>query len=154
MCQGRALLEGSSGRGSVWGGPPATVTARMDEQFGPLALVGGGEWSEGCSFDAHLWELSGRSEVLVLPTAAAYEHPQRAVEVASGWFDRLGAQVRGLMVLTRRDAYEDEHANAVGQARFIYLSGGSPMHLRSVLKDTPVWEALVGAWRAGAVVAG
>ena len=28
------------------------------------------------------------------------------------------------------------------------------MHLRSVLKGSAVWEALLGAWRAGAVVAG
>jgi cyanophycinase len=28
------------------------------------------------------------------------------------------------------------------------------MHLRSVLKDSPAWEALVSAWREGAVVAG
>jgi cyanophycinase len=36
----------------------------------------------------------------------------------------------------------------------VYLSGGSPLHLRSVLKDSPVWTALVDAWRHGAVVAG
>jgi cyanophycinase len=28
------------------------------------------------------------------------------------------------------------------------------MHLRAVLKDTPVWEALVAAWQDGATVAG
>jgi cyanophycinase len=28
------------------------------------------------------------------------------------------------------------------------------MHLRSVLKDSPVWEALVAAWRGGTVLAG
>jgi cyanophycinase len=28
------------------------------------------------------------------------------------------------------------------------------MHLRSVLKDSPVWEALVAAWMDGAVLAG
>ena len=39
-------------------------------------------------------------------------------------------------------------------ARFIYLSGSSPMHLRSVLKHSKVWEALVAAWQEGAVVVG
>ena len=28
------------------------------------------------------------------------------------------------------------------------------MHLRSVLKDSPVWDALVAAWQGGAVLAG
>ena len=121
---------------------------------GPLALVGGGEWSKGCDFDRELWEASGRADVTVLPTAAAYEHPQRAVETAAAWFAQFGANVRPAMVLSRADALDDEHAKSVAGARFIYLSGGSPMHLRSVLKDTPVWTALVEAWRSGAVVAG
>jgi hypothetical protein len=41
---------------------------------GLLALVGGGEWREGADYDAELLARSG-PEVLVLPTAAAYEHP-------------------------------------------------------------------------------
>src|SRR5205085_2071087 len=44
--------------------------------------------------------------------------------------------------------------NAVRSAKFVYLSGGSPLHLRSVLKDSAVWDALVAAWQDGAVVAG
>jgi cyanophycinase len=123
-------------------------------QPGLLALVGGAEWTPKCSFDGELWEASGRAEVLVLPTAAAYEHPQRAVDTATKWFASLGAEVRGLMVLTRRDAEDTAAAEQVRAARFVYLGGGSPLHLRSVLKDSPVWAALVDAWRAGAVVAG
>ncbi|MGH9149607.1 MAG: Type 1 glutamine amidotransferase-like domain-containing protein, partial [Acidimicrobiales bacterium] len=52
------------------------------------------------------------------------------------------------------DAQDEARAAAVRASRFIYLGGGSPLHLRSVLKDTPVWLALVDAWREGAVVAG
>ncbi|CAN5768325.1 hypothetical protein BH23ACT2_BH23ACT2_21110 [soil metagenome] len=121
---------------------------------GHLALVGGDEFSEGCSFDAGLLEASGAEEVLILPTGAAYEHPQRLVERAAGWFDRLGVAARGLDVLARPDALSGEHAAAVAAARFIYLVGGSPMHLRSVLKDSPVWDALVAAWDDGATLAG
>src|SRR5262249_24497601 len=46
------------------------------------------------------------------------------------------------------------NAQAVRAARFVYLGGGSPLHLRSVLKDSPCWDALVAAWHDGAVLAG
>ncbi len=121
---------------------------------GSLALVGGGEWRDGCTFDRRLLEESGTGEVLVLPTAAAYEHPDRAVACASKWFESLGGMARGLDVLQRSDALDPAKAAEVRAARFIYLSGGSPLHLRSVLKETPVWDALVAAWDDGAVVAG
>jgi cyanophycinase len=126
----------------------------MSEHIGHLALVGGAEWTAGCSFDAELWEASGRAEVLVLPTAAAYEHPQRAVDTATEWFASIGASARGLMLLNRRDAENTSMADEVRAARFLYLGGGSPLHLRSVLKDSPVWAALVAAWHEGAIVAG
>jgi cyanophycinase len=58
------------------------------------------------------------------------------------------------MVLSRPDAEDEENAKAVAAARFVYLSGGSPLHLRSVLKDSKVWSALVAAWNGGATVAG
>lgn len=121
---------------------------------GVIALVGGGEWRPGCAFDAELLERSGGGDVLVLPTAAAYERPERAVATAVEWFAGLGGTAMGLPVLQRTDAMVQANADAVAGARFIYLAGGSPLHLRSVLKETPVWEALVGAWEAGAVVAG
>lgn len=121
---------------------------------GTLALVGGGEWTEGCEFDAALLAASGASEVLVLPTAAAMEDPARAVRNATAWFESLGASVNGLHVLRRGDALDARNVDAVRSARFVYLSGGSPLHLRSVLKETPLWDALVEAWTHGAVVAG
>lgn len=121
---------------------------------GPLALVGGMEWRDGCTFDRELLAASGGDEVLVLPTAAAYEHPQRAVDTATAWFSTFGAKVRGLMVLARPDAEMEANVEAVRQARFIYLGGGSPLHLRSVLKDTPLWAAIQEAWNDGAVLAG
>jgi cyanophycinase len=126
----------------------------MNPTAGVLALVGGGEWTEGCSFDAELLAAAKTDEVLVLPTAAAYEHPERAVLAAGRWFAQFGARVEGLMVLGRADAEQDRAAEEVRRAAFIYLAGGSPLHLRSVLKDSKVYAALREASMAGAVVAG
>ena len=120
---------------------------------GPLALVGGLPFTEGCTFDTDLLAASGGDQVVVLPTAAAYEHPDRDVEAATAHFAGLGASVVGLDVLARPDAMDAARAERVRTARFLYLTGGSPMHLRSVLKDSPVWDALVAAWQDGAVVA-
>ena len=121
---------------------------------GPIALVGGNEWTDGCDFDAELLEASSADEVLILPTAAAYEHPENAVRTAERWFARLGARTRGLMVLGRTDAEDPANAAIVRASLFVYLGGGSPMHLRSVLKDSATWKALIEAWNDGAVVAG
>jgi cyanophycinase len=126
----------------------------MDATPGLLALVGGGEWQEGCSFDAEFLAASGGDQVLVLPTAGAYEHPERLVARAGAWFEPLGASVEGLMVLTRADAQNDGAADIVRRARLLYLAGSSPMHVRSVLKHSAVWDALVAAWHDGAVVVG
>jgi len=120
---------------------------------GTLALVGGLPFTAGCSFDADLLAAAGTDEVVVVPTAAAYEHPDREVEAARAHFEALGARVVGLDVLARPDALVPEAADTVRNARFLYLTGGSPMHLRSVVKDTPVWDALVSAWDDGAVIA-
>lgn len=132
----------------------ATSDATPDAVRGPLALVGGEAFAEGCTFDRRLLEASGAGEVLVLPTAAAYEHPERVVEAARRWFAGLGATVRPLMVLSRPDASDPGMVEQVRAARFVYLAGTSAMHLRSVMKDTPLWGALVEAWSTGAVLAG
>jgi len=121
---------------------------------GVLALVGGQEWRDGCTFDRGLLEASGGSDVLVVPTGAAYEHPERAVEWARGWFGPMGGKVRGLDVLRRPDAEDEANATIVREAPFIYIGGGSSLHLKSVLKDSLVWDAIVQAWANGAVLAG
>lgn len=121
---------------------------------GTLAFVGGGEWRDGCTFDASLLAAAGTSEVVVLPTAAAYEQPERLVAAAEAWFESLGAKALGLAVLRRPDALDPANVELVRRSRFTYLAGGSPMHLRSVLKDTPLWDALVASWNEEAVLAG
>ncbi len=126
----------------------------MTKASGTVALVGGDEWTEPCAgFDTRLLEISGGDEVLVLPAAAAFEHPERAIERATAYFDSLGARVTGLAVVNRRDAEADANVSAVRVARFVYVADGSPLHLRSVLKGSAFYEAMVYAYGRGAVIA-
>jgi cyanophycinase len=121
---------------------------------GTLALVGGGEWTEKSrAVDELLLGRAKGKEVVVLPTAAAFEHPERAVERAQAYFESLGAKVRGLMVVNRRDAEADANVAAVKDAKFVYFADGSPMHLRSVLKDSALFDAIVRGYQSGAVLA-
>lgn len=121
---------------------------------GTLGLVGGAEWNGGCSFDAYLLERSGANRVTLLPTAAAYERPDLAVAHATKWFAGLGAKVDTAMVITRADAEDPNFAQMLADSSFIYLGGGSPLHLFSVLKHSQCYGAIVNAFTNGAVVAG
>lgn len=118
---------------------------------GPLAFVGGREFTDGCSFDRGL--VGGVGRVALLPTALAYENPRATIERARDWFGSMDVEVEELPVYRRPDALDPELAARAADAPAVYVTGGSPMHLRSVLKDSPLLDALVGAWDAGAVVA-
>ncbi len=124
------------------------------DKSGVLALVGGAEWTPGCTFDAGLLEASGGTEVVVLPTAAAYQHPERVVLQAAEWLATLGATVEGLMVLDRASSDDPGMAEVVRRATCIYVADGSPLHLKAVLKKSATFDALRQAWHDGAVVVG
>ncbi len=121
---------------------------------GTLALIGGGEWGEHHqALDRRLLELSGASEVVVLPTAASYEHPDRVEATAAAHFSPLGVTTTTLHVLNRREAQAAANVAAIKHAKFVYITDGSPMHLRSVLKSSDLFEAMLAAYRDGAVIA-
>jgi cyanophycinase len=117
---------------------------------GTVALVGGGEWTDEVTFDAEL--LSGVDDVLVIPAAMAYERPELAIDRARKHLGALAARINVLDVYRRAEALEPEASAAVAAASAVYISSGSPMHLRSVLKDTPLLDSLVVAWERGALI--
>jgi cyanophycinase len=128
------------------------MTARR--AAGTLVLIGGNEWHEGCrALDRELLAASGTDEVVVLPAAAAFEHAERIDARAAAYFAELGATVRVLPVLHRTEAEDPEMATVVRKAKFVYLADGSPLHLRSVLKGSALFDALLSSYRAGGVLA-
>lgn len=117
---------------------------------GTLALVGGEEFTDGCTFDEGL--LGGATEVTLLPTGRAYEAPETVIETARAWFERLGASVDPVQIYRREQALDAARSERIADASVIYVTGGSPMHMRSALKDTPVITAVEEAWNRGATV--
>jgi cyanophycinase len=62
--------------------------------------------------------------------------------------------IEPVMALRRADASDPAFVAAVDGARAVYLVGDSPLHLRSVMKDTPLWAAIGGVLERGGVVVG
>lgn len=130
------------------------MSAATKSRGGTLALVGGDEWTPGCEdLDRGLAAAAGAKEVVIVPAAAAFEHPERVGERAAAWFATLGLKARVLPVLRRSDAEDPKHAETVRRARFVYIVDGSPLHLRSVLKDSALFDAILSAYHGGASVA-
>ena len=120
---------------------------------GTIALQGGGPFTANDDLDRRLLAAAGATRVVVLPTADAFERPERLVAAAMNWGERLDVQVEALMVMRRGEAMEQGAANVVRGASAVYFVGDQPLHLRSVMKDTPLWEALRDVLTNGGLVA-
>lgn len=121
---------------------------------GTLALLGGGEWRDGCRpLDTELLATSGAREVVVIPAAAAYEQAHKITDRAATYFESLGVRANTVPVLHRGEADDPKIADTVRRAKFIYLCDGSPLHLRSVLKGSALFDAMLAAYHGGAALA-
>jgi len=122
---------------------------------GPLALVGGDELNPGNEpQDEVLVAAGGRGPAFVLATAAARQRPDLAVRNARAWFKRLGLDVHELPAIRRSDVTSPKNAELARTGRFFYFVGGDPGLVPKTLAETPVWDAIVQAWRDGAALAG
>ena len=127
---------------------------------GPVALVGAGEFLPAMAdFDAGLLAATGRSRprVAILPTASYPDGEEvftRWASMGVAHFAALGAEVEPVLVRDRAGADDPAAAQAIGEADIIYLSGGKPGYLMSVLAGSAVGSAIAAAHERGAVVAG
>jgi cyanophycinase len=117
--------------------------------------VGGDELHPGNEpQDRVLVAAAAGGAAFVLATAASRQGPEIAVSNARRWFGRLGLHVEELPARRRSDVRSPEVASRARAGRFFYLVGGDPGLVPKTLADTPVWEAIVAAWRDGAALAG
>jgi cyanophycinase len=109
--------------------------------------------------DAGLLALTGRSRprVAILPTASFPDGEEVFIRWAAmgvAHFGELGAEVEPVLIRDRAGADDPSAAQAVGEADLVYLSGGKPSYLMSVLGESAVGRALERAHARGAVLAG
>lgn len=122
---------------------------------GPLALVGGDELHPGNEpQDEVLVAAAGGGPAYVLATAAGRQRPELAVANAVAWFGGLGLEVSELPATRRSHVTSTANAERARAGRFFYLVGGDPGLVPKTLAGTPLWDAVVEAWRAGAALAG
>src|SRR6476620_11743583 len=122
---------------------------------GPVALVGGDELHPGNEEqDRALVEAAAGGPAFVLATAAGRQRPELAVRHAVDWFGSLDLTVEELPATKRSHATSARVAERAGGGRFFYLVGGDPGLVPKVLAGSPVWDAIVSAWREGAALAG
>jgi cyanophycinase len=121
---------------------------------GILALQGGGPFVANDPLDRQLLTEVEAERVVVLPTAEAFENPADLLVTASAWGERLGVEIEALKVYGRSEALDPGPAGVVAATRAVYVVGDSPIHLRSVLTDTPLYEALVSVLDGGGLVVG
>ena len=112
---------------------------------GRLVLEGGAPFVGNDDLDSRLVQ-GLKGPVAVLPTADAFEGPEKMIEAARAWGERLGVKVQAVEVYSRAAAMEQAHADTLRNAAAVWVVGDSPIHLRSCIKDTPVFDAL--AWQA------
>ena len=124
---------------------------------GPLALVGGDELRPGnepIDRDLVAAARAHGGPAFVVATAAARHRPELAVRNAVRWFDRLGLAIEELPVYAAEDARSASLAERASSGSCFYVVGGDPDVVLDVLRGSAVWDAIVGAWRGGAALAG
>jgi cyanophycinase len=122
---------------------------------GPLALVGGDELHPGNEEqDRLLVDAADGGPAFVLATAAGRQRPDLAVRHAVEWFGGLGLTLEELPATKRSHAMSTENAARARAGRFFYLVGGDPGLVPKMLAGSPVWDAILEAWRDGAALGG
>ena len=124
---------------------------------GPIALVGSGEFLPQMA-DVDRFLLTGRPpRAAFLATAAGLEGPEtvsRWLALGTEHYRSLGVQPVPVPVIDGDDADDPDLIGLLDGAGLIYLSGGNPAYLARTLRGRRMWDAIAGAWRAGAALAG
>ena len=127
--------------------------------MGYLLLEGGAEFGGRMRDpDLRAIELAGGFEapIRIIPTAAAPDNNnERAGNNGVRWFQGLGAKdVISLPLIDKVSANDESIVTSLREAKLIFMLGGFTSFLGETLKGSAAWNAVLEAYRDGAVVAG
>lgn len=127
---------------------------------GVIALVGSGEFTPAMvEVDRALLAATGRERprVAIVPAASWPDGEavfMRWARMGEDHFAALGATPVPVLIRDRASADDPDAAAEIARADLIYMSGGKPGHLLSLLRDSAAGDALREAHARGAVIAG
>ena len=127
--------------------------------MGILLLEGGCEFQGKMEDpDREALALAGgkNAKVVIIPTAAAPDNnSKRAGNTALKWFRKLGARnISALPIIDKKSANDFELSAELDHANLMYILGGFPGYLYNTLKETRCLDALLQAFKKGAILAG
>ncbi len=127
--------------------------------MGYLLLAGGGEFDGHMSEpDLHAIRLAGGFDapICIIPTAAAPDKNHKHVgNNGIHWFQSLGSKnVFAVNVIDPGSANDPSLAASIRGSRLIYFPGGFPRFLGETLASSDCWDAVLDAYKEGAVIAG
>jgi hypothetical protein len=97
------------------------------------------------------FRLTSESDVVIVPTAAAFTGATQSAIELSLLFEESDAKVEALMNIDRTSSDEEYFAQRVREADLVVLSDGSPLHAKSVWHATSLGEAIRDATRVIAI---
>lgn len=126
------------------------------DTVGPLVLVGSGEFTEEMNaVDQFLLNHIKNPVIAIIPTAAGEEEDyQKWIDNGIKHFEKLGAKVFGVHLLTKSDAENDEILAQLNEANIFYFSGGDPGYLLDTIKDTKALNLILQKHKEGSILAG
>ena len=123
---------------------------------GQLVIIGGAEDREGdCKVLREFVRRAGGTKARIVVMTAATGLPREVGDDYIRVFERLGAEdVRIVDTVTRDDSSSSSALEAIENATGVFFTGGDQSRITSIIKDTPLDEAIHKRYESGIVVGG